>query len=150
MKAGVALAVALALLAGPALAQKATVYNYVAGERSRIDELVREHFGKSYRVVDVEDRARLVFPKGPQSINPKPVYVRGRCLEGSVTVIFIIDAQGAVVSPHVAKTDNAILSQPALIKMKEQRFEPAKVDGKAAAMAAVTNLQFKCPSESKA
>ena len=150
MKAGLALAAALALLAGPALAQKATLYNYVAGERSRIDDLVREHFGKTYRVVDVEDRARLVFPKGPQAINPTPVYVRGRCLEGSVTVIFIIDAQGAVVAPHVATTDNAILSQPALARLKEQRFEPAKVDGKPAAMAAVTSILFKCPIGSKA
>lgn len=144
-----ALALFFAFLAGAAVAQGPTVFNYVAGERSSLDELAREHYGRSYQVVDIAERGRVVFPKGSGPVSPEPVYVRGRCLEGAVTVLYIIDAGGAVVAPYVAKTDNAILSQPALTKMKEQRFQPAKVDGKAAAMLAVTNLQFKCPTGSK-
>ncbi|MGH8247386.1 MAG: energy transducer TonB [Gammaproteobacteria bacterium] len=138
------------MTAGYAAAQVGTVFNYVPGKRSPLDELAHQHFGKSYKVVDVGERERLVFPKGPGSVSPSPVYVRGRCLEGDVTVLYIIDVRGSVVSPHVAKTDNAILSQPALEKMREQRFEPAKVDGKHASMLAVTNLQFKCPTRDKA
>ena len=121
----------------------------MGGQRTQLDDLAHEHYGRSYQVVDIAERERVVFPRNSGPVSPEPVYVRGRCLEGAVTVLYIIDAGGAVVSPHVAKTDNAILSQPALTEMKGQRFEPAKVDGKAAAMLAVTNLHFKCPTGSK-
>jgi hypothetical protein len=137
------------LLSSVLAAALATVFNYVPGVRSPLDEQAHAHFGKSYKVIDVGERERLVFPKGQGPVSPDPVYVRGRCLEGEVTVLYIIDAQGAVVSPHVARTDNAILSGPALAKMKAQRFEPAKVDGKPAAMLAVTRLQFRCPAGSR-
>lgn len=138
------------LAAAPAVLAQATVFNYVSGRRSPLDELAHQHFGRSYRVVDVSERERFVFPRGPGAVSPGPVHVRGRCLEGEVTVLYIIDAQGAVVAPHVAKTDNAILSAPALAKVKEQRFQPARVDGKPAPLLAVTNLQFRCPTGAKA
>lgn len=137
------------LTAGIASTQVGTVFNYVPGQRSPLDETAHQHFGRSYKVVDVGERERFVFPKGPAAIEPKPVTVRGRCLEGEVTVLYIIDPQGSVLSPYVAKTDNAILSQPALATVKAQHFEPAKLDGKPAAILAVTTLKFTCRSESK-
>lgn len=139
----------LLLLAGPAIAQKTTVYNYVEGKRSPLDALAHELFDKAYRVIDVSERERFVFPRGPVAILPKPVSVGGRCLAGAVTVLFIINAEGVIIAPTVAKTDNAILSQPALTALKEQRFLPAKVDGSPAAIVAVTNIDFKCPGDSK-
>lgn len=141
--------ITLCLLAGTAAAQGTTVFNYVGGKRSQLDDFAHEHFGRAYRIVDIEDRERFVFPKGPAVEPPKPVLVRGRCVPGIVTVLFIITASGSVAAPHVAKTENAILSAPALERMKARRFEPAKVDGKPAAMIAVTNIQFACPSESR-
>lgn len=144
-----ALAAALIFLMETVAAQS-TVFNYVGDKRSRLDDLAHEHFGRAYRIVDIGERERFVFPRASGSFEPDPVTVRGRCLEGEVTVLYVISAQGSVVATFVAKTDNAILSQPALAKVKGQRFERAKVDGKPAAMLAVTNLQFKCPNGSKA
>ena len=70
----------LLVLAVPTALAQATVFNYVSGKRSPLDDLAHEHYGR----------------------------------------------------------------------VKEQRFEPARVDGKAAPMVAVTNIEFRCPTESKA
>jgi hypothetical protein len=138
------------VLAAP---DKPVVFNHISGQRTEIDNLIHQHFGKLYEVVDVDDREHAYTPpKGTQGFGalPPPVYVDGRCIRGNVLVLFVITIEGLVTSPYVAKAGNPLLSKFAIERMSEKRFRTAQVDGKPVSSVASTRITFGCPVQPSA
>lgn len=128
-------------------ADKPVVFNHVSHQRTAVDKLVHEHFGKLYEVVDVDDREHAYTPpKGTHGFGapPPPVYVDGRCIRGNVLVLYVITIEGVVTSPYVAKSANPLLSKFAIARMSERRFQTAQVDGKSVSSVAATQITFSC------
>lgn len=68
--------------------------------------------------IDQEPRAIL------QTAPVYPAELRGKKLEGVVTLIFIVDAQGKVVHPKVASSTHPAFEKPALDAIRQWKFEP--------------------------
>ena len=50
-------------------------------------------------------------------------------IQGTVTLLFIVDADGRVKEPKVQKSDHPSFDAPALNAVKRWRFDPGKVGG---------------------
>jgi hypothetical protein len=124
-----------------------TVYNYIGAKRTSLDDLVHEHFDKLRPVVDVsgEDR-RYVEPiaLGPRG-GSGPAPVQGPCIEGTILIIYIIERDGSVALPFVAKSTDPGLSIPAIARVDNLQFVPAKLDGQVVPSTAVSRYRFTCP-----
>jgi TonB-like protein len=127
-------------------AESTVIFNHVSGARTQLDELVHEHFGKRYSVVDFTDREHTwVYPKGTWKPAPNPpFYVQNRCLSGSVLLLYIISADGSVTDPYVVKSTNPLLADAAIRRMTERRFQPGRLDGRFVSSVAATNVRFTC------
>ena len=122
------------------------IFNHVSGTRTPLDELVHEHFGKRYRVVDFTEREHTwVYPKGTWKPAPSPpFYVQNRCISGSVLLLYIISADGSVTDPYVVKSTDPLLVEAAIRRMTERRFQPGQLDGRVVPSVAATNVRFTC------
>jgi protein TonB len=61
-------------------------------------------------------------------VNPQPIYpsqMRGKKVEGIVSVIFVVDEQGKVVEPRIEKSSHPAFERPALDAVRQWKFEPA-------------------------
>ena len=75
---------------------------------------------------DVDQKPRVLFQTSPVIPNE----VRGKKLEGKVTVIFVVDETGRVTTPKVVKSNNPAFEKAALDAVKQWKFEPALKGGK--------------------
>jgi hypothetical protein len=136
------------LVASVLPATSEVVYNHVGAERTPLDNLVHEHFDKLRPVVDVSggDRSYVEpIPLGPRSGSGKAP-MQDPCVEGTILIIYIIERDGSVALPFVAKSTDPALSIPAIARIDNLQFVPAKLDGQAIASAAVSRYRFTCPS----
>lgn len=126
---------------------KPVVFNHVSGQRTAFDEAVREHFGDVYKVVDFTDHEyTYAGPRPSSGFGPtQPVYVNNRCVAGSVWVVYVITAEGAVTSAYALKSTDTSLEMVAVQRMEERRFQPAQLDGKPVSLFARTPFNFPCP-----
>lgn len=77
-------------------------------------------------MAEIDQRPRPVFQATPQY----PAELRGRKVEGSVTVAFLVDAEGRVTNQRVEKSSNPAFDKPALDAVRKWTFEPAVRGGK--------------------
>lgn len=82
---------------------------------------------------DVEDAfSQSEIDQKPRAIyQAAPVYpstLRG--IEGTVTLIFVVDEGGRVINPRVEKSTNPEFERPALEAIRQWRFEPGARGGK--------------------
>jgi protein TonB len=56
--------------------------------------------------------------------------MRGKNLEGAVTIIFVLDASGKVTNPRVEKSTHRAFEKPALDAVKQWKFEPGIQGGR--------------------
>ena len=70
-------------------------------------------------LADLDQRPRVVFQSSPAY----PSELRKRNLEGSVEVVFLVDTEGKVVSPKIARSTNPSFDRPALEAVRQWRFE---------------------------
>lgn len=129
-------------------AERPTIFNVTTGERTELDDLAHEYFGKLYEVVDVNVRERaFVNAKGTSGFGTTaPVYVEGRCVRRNMTVLYVITAEGSVDSTYAAKATDPRLSEAALRAMTQRRFRPTQVDGRVIPIIAATQFAFNCPA----
>ena len=127
-------------------AEMPVIFNHISGQRSQIDELVHQHFGKRYRVIDFNERDHTwVYPRGTWQPAPNPpFYVQNRCASGAVLVLYIISADGSVSDPHVVKSTNPLLADAASRRVVERKFRPGQLDGRPVPTVAATDVQFTC------
>jgi hypothetical protein len=123
------------------------VFNHISGQRTELDEAVHKHFDKTYRVADFTDRDHAyTYPKPASSFGPiRPVYIDNQCLLGTVWVVYVITAEGAVASSHALKSTNPALAKVAVQRMAEWRFQPALLDDRLVSVVATSLFSFPCP-----
>lgn len=75
----------------------------------------------AFSLAEIDQQPRAVFQASPLY----PAEMRGKKLEGVVTVIFVVDESGKVINPRVAKSTHPAFERPALDAVKQWKFEPA-------------------------
>ncbi len=74
---------------------------------------------------EIDQKPRAVFQGAPLF----PSSMRGKKVDGMVTLIFVVDATGKVVNPRVEKSSHPAFDKPALDAVKKWKFEPAVKGG---------------------
>lgn len=81
----------------------------------------------------LDDKAEGAFSLDEIDQKPRPIFqgapifpseMRGKKVEGVVTVIFVVDSSGKVVDPRVEKSSHPAFEKPALDAVKQWKFEP--------------------------
>jgi protein TonB len=78
-----------------------------------------EKLEEAFSMSEIDQKPRPVY----QTAANYPSELRGKKLEGVVTVIFIVDANGRVSSPRVEKSSHPAFEKPALDSVKQWKFE---------------------------
>jgi protein TonB len=91
------------------------------GKADALDEKIESAF----TLAEIDQKPRPTYQASPMYPNE----LRAKKLEGVVTLIFVVDANGKVASPRVEKSTHAAFDKPALDALKQWRFEPALKGG---------------------
>lgn len=75
----------------------------------------------AFSLAEIDQKPRVVYQAGPLF----PAEMRGRKVEGVVSVIFLVDTAGKVANPRAEKSSHPAFEAPALDAVKQWRFEPA-------------------------
>ena len=87
------------------------------GKAGVLEEKLDEAFG----MAEIDQKPRAVFQSAPLY----PSELRGKKVEGVVTLIFVVDASGKVSQPRVEKSTHPAFEKPAIDAVKQWKFEPA-------------------------
>lgn len=79
----------------------------------------------AFSMSEIDQKPRAVFQASPTY----PSEMRGRKIEGVVTVLFVVDETGKVVRQRAEKSNNEAFEKPALDAVKQWKFEPAVKGG---------------------
>ncbi len=80
---------------------------------------------QAFNPADIDQKPRAVFQPAPNY----PSDMRGKKLEGVVTVIFLVDSSGRVSEPRVESSSNQAFERPALEAVRRWKFEPGLKGG---------------------
>jgi protein TonB len=84
----------------------------VGGSGDKIEE--------AFSLSEIDQKPRAVFQESPLY----PAEMRGKKLEGVVTVNFVVDATGKVDNARVEKSSLPVFEKPALNAIRKWKFEP--------------------------
>lgn len=87
---------------------------------------IEDTMEKAFSLGDLDQKPRATFQADP--VFPKEM--RGKKVEGVVTVIFIVDASGKVQDPRAEKSSHPAFDKPAVDAVRQWKFEPGVKDGK--------------------
>jgi protein TonB len=73
-----------------------------------------------FTMAEIDQKPRAIFQAAP----PYPADLRGKKVEGVVTVIFTVSADGKVSDPRVEKSSHPSFDKPALDAVRKWKFEP--------------------------
>jgi protein TonB len=104
------------------------------GKAGSLEEKVENAFNLS----EIDQKPRPTF-QGPPAY---PAEMRGKKVEGVVTLIFIVDASGKVSSPKVEKASHPAFERPALEAVRAWRFEPGLRGGERVSSKMRQTLRF--------
>jgi TonB family protein len=77
------------------------------------------------------DLDRISPPKPLSRVEPDyPLAMRRFGLQGTVSLNFIIEADGSVANPTIVQSDNPAFDEPAIEALLQWKFKPAMKDGK--------------------
>jgi len=93
----------------------------------------------AFSLAEIDQKPRPIFQSTPQY----PSSMRGKKVECVVTLVFVVDASGKVVSPKVEKSADPAFNQPALDAVKRWKFEPAVRGGQRVSCRMRAPLRFK-------
>jgi periplasmic protein TonB len=91
------------------------------GKAGALDQGLEDAFD----ITQIDQRARVISQPAPRY----PAEMRSKRLEGVVTVIFVVDPSGRVVSSRVEKSSHVAFEKPALDAVRQWKFEPALKGG---------------------
>ena len=89
----------------------------IGGTGSAVQEAVESIF----TIADLDQKPRPLVQPPPSY----PFELRRRKVEGSVSVLFVVDEDGRVVDPRVERSTDPAFDRPALEAIRQWRFEPA-------------------------
>lgn len=75
----------------------------------------------AFSLAEIDQKPRVVFQTSPR----QPPELRGKKIEGAVTVIFVVDTAGKVINARVEKSNHPAFEGPALEAIRQWKFEPA-------------------------
>ncbi len=78
-----------------------------------------------FSMAEIDQKPRPMFQTSPIY----PSEMRGKKIEGVVTVMFIVDVNGKVIKQRVEKSTHVAFEKPALEAVKQWKFEPAIKSG---------------------
>lgn len=84
-----------------------------------------EKMEKAFSLDEIDQKPRVIFQASPIY----PSEMRGKKVEGVVTLIFLVDANGKVASPKVEKSSATAFDRPALDAIRRWKFEAAVKGG---------------------
>ena len=93
---------------------------------------------RAFSLAEIDQKPRAVFQPSPSY----PVDLRGKKVEGVVTLTFTVDEDGKVASPRVEKSSHPSFDRPALEAVKKWKFEPALRAGKRVACRMRVPIRF--------
>lgn len=77
-----------------------------------------------FSLADLDQKPRATYQPSPvQDAKTR------KAAPGTVTILFVVDAEGRVRDPKVQKSTDPVLERPALAAVKKWRFEPGKRNG---------------------
>jgi periplasmic protein TonB len=80
---------------------------------------------RAFSLDEIDQKPRVVYQASPIY----PAEMRGKKVEGYVTLIFLVDANGKVVNPKVEKSSASAFDRPALDAIKRWKFDAAVKGG---------------------
>lgn len=80
---------------------------------------------QAFNPADIDQKPRALSQSPPNY----PSDMRGKKLEGVVTVIFVVDPAGRVAEPRVESSSNQAFERPALEAVRRWKFEPGLKGG---------------------
>ena len=86
---------------------------------------LEEGLGNTFNLSEIDQKPRAIMQGSPVY----PAAMRGKKVEGVVTVLFIVDPTGKVTNPRVEKSTHAEFERPAVEAVKQWKFEPAVKGG---------------------
>lgn len=86
---------------------------------------ISEKMEDAFSLADIDQKPRAVFQVAPMF----PSEMRGKKVQGQVTLIFVVDAAGKVTELRVEKSSHPAFERPALDAVKQWKFEPAVKGG---------------------
>ncbi|HTF88036.1 MAG TPA: energy transducer TonB [Planctomycetota bacterium] len=92
----------------------------------------------AFSMSEIDQRPRSLF----QAAALYPSEMRGKKVEGLVTVIFVVDAVGKVSNPRVEKSTHTAFDKPAIDAVKQWKFEPAVKGGERVACKMRVPIRF--------
>jgi protein TonB len=127
-----------ALLGGAAGGDFATSVSFASGGRiggTGTGGALGDQVDRAFTLAEIDQSPRATYQAQPDY----PKELRGRKLEGVVSVIFVVDAAGKVQDPRAEKSSHAAFEKPAIEAVKRWKFEPAVKSGKRVA------CKMRCP-----
>jgi protein TonB len=97
-----------------------------------------ESLEQAFDPADIDQKPRAVFQTAPNY----PSDMRGKKLEGVVTLIFVVDAEGRVSGPRVESSSNQAFERPALEAVRRWKFEPGLKGGQRVACRMRVPIRF--------
>jgi periplasmic protein TonB len=99
---------------------------------------LEEKFDTAFSLSEMDQKPRAIFQATPVY----PAAMRGKDVEGVVSVIFVVDPAGKVASPRIEKSSHTAFSEPALDAVKQWKFEPGVKAGQRAACRMRVSIRF--------
>jgi hypothetical protein len=118
------------------------IYNYISQEADPIDQMVRDHYGRKYEIVEIRREPTYFSARLTRTSFPNPVYDNTNTeVSGSVRVCVIITTDGRLVDPFIVGPANPLLVRPVLEVLKGFRAVPGRLHG--APVTVVDALKFR-------
>jgi TonB family protein len=96
----------------------------------------------AFSLAEIDQKPRAVFQANPLY----PSEMRGKKVEGTVSVLFIVDASGRVTEPRIEKSSHPAFEKPALEAIRQWKFEPAVKGGQRVPCKMRQPFRFPLPS----
>jgi protein TonB len=92
----------------------------------------------AFSMDEIDQKPRAIFQASPTY----PAEMRGKKIEGVVSVLFVVDPAGKVVRQRVEKSNNVVFEKPALDAVKQWKFEPGSKGGQRVACKMRVSVRF--------
>jgi protein TonB len=92
----------------------------IGGQGSRGSSL-DDKTEKAFSLAEIDQKPRPISQTAPAY----PAEMRGKKIEGIVTILFVVDPSGRVVNQRVEKASHDAFKEPALDAVKQWKFDPA-------------------------
>lgn len=97
-----------------------------------------EKIDEAFSLTEIDQKPRAIFQASPNF----PPQMRGKKVEGVVSLIFVVDANGKVENPRVEKSSHEAFEKPAIAAVRKWKFEPGVRAGERVASKMRVSIRF--------